>query len=321
MVHPRHLFLFSMINSFFGAARDVLDPILTALGGYQPLASDATGRPASPDHVLANLAKLPKGEDIDHIGSSFVATTNLGFAYVYSFRLLYLLETGHEDPFKGASGSHLAKLYDTLPVPVKEALSEVYSSIGSHDLEMEISLGHGRRTGSQGNTSGPMNLRQQLRQWQSQGMLQDSHRKLVDAGDSSVVNLLIPLRAMLLLDRILAKQIAPRLELDYTTMDQEMSSSTEDPRLEWNGTTASVSLPDKRGRVLRASWDPAVTSVVRIKESEADEWSPGFETPLSTCTFVGLKPDTEYDVQLTHKNSAGESEPAYSKMRTKAEGK
>ena len=320
MVHPRHLFLYSMINSFFGTARDVLDPVLTALGGYQPLATDATGRPAPPDHVVSNLAKLPQNEHFDHIGASFVATTNLGYAYVYSFKLLYLLETGQDGSLKGASISHLAKLYDALPRPVQEALSEAYSGIGSHDLEVEISLGRARRKDANGDVSGPLSLRQQLHQWQSRGMLHDSHRKLVDAGDSSVVYLLIPLRAMLLLDRILATQLAPRLGLEYRPMDREMSSRMEDPKLEWDGTTLSVSLPDKRGRVLKASWDPAVTSVIRIKESETDEWSPGFETPLSRCTFVGLKPGTEYDVQLTHKNSAGESKPVYSKVRTKAEG-
>ena len=319
-VHPRPLFLYSMINSFFGASRDVLDPVLTALGGYQPLATDATGRPASPEHVVNNLANLPQHEHFDCVGASFVATTCLGYAYVYSFKLLYLLETGRDDPLKGSSRTHLAKLYDALPTPVREALSNVYSDIGSHDLKLEISLGHARRKDEDRHPSGPIGLRQQLHQWQAHGMLQDSHRKLADASNASVVSLLIPLRAMLLLDRILASQIAPRLGLDYKPMDHQMSSRTEDPKLEWDGKTVSVSLPDKRGRVLEAKWDPTITSVVRIRESDAEQWSPGFETPFNMCTFVGLKPDTEYDVQITHKNSAGEGEPAYSKVRTKANG-
>ena len=38
------------------------------------------------------------------------------------------------------------------------------------------------------------------------------------------------------------------------------------------------------------------------------------------CTFVDLKPDTEYEVQVTSKNSTGEGEPVYAKIRTNPEG-
>ena len=37
------------------------------------------------------------------------------------------------------------------------------------------------------------------------------------------------------------------------------------------------------------------------QESGTEAWSPGFETPFNKCSFVDLKPDTEYDVQVTHK--------------------
>ena len=320
MEQPRHLFLYGMITSFFGASRDVLDTVLTALGGYEPLATDAEGRPAPPDHVVSNFAKLPPHKRFDYVGASFVATSSLGYAYVYSFKLLYLLETGRDDPLKGSSRDHLAKLYDALPATVRNELSDLYNGVGSQDFEMEIRLGGTRRKDEDPHSSGRLNLRQQLHQWQSRGMLQDSHRKLADTADASVVRLLIPLRAMLLLDRILANKIAPRLGIAYTPMDAQMSNRTEGPTLKWDGTTVSVSLPDKRGRILDASWVPTITSVVRIRESDVDEWSPGFETPFNRCTFVGLKPDTEYDVQVTHKNSSGEGKPAFSKVTTKADG-
>ena len=271
--------------------------------------------------MASNFAKLPQHERFDYVGASFVATTNLGYAYVYSFKLLYLLEKGRDDPLKGSSRAHLAKLYDSLPATVQNALSELYNGVGSHDFEMEVSLGGAQPKDENLQSSGPLNLRQQLHQWQLRGMLQDSHRKLAEATDAVVVRLLIPLRAMLLLDRILANQIAPRLGIGYAPMDHQMSNRTEDPKLKWDGTTVTVSLPDKRGRILEASWVPTITSVVRIRESDADQWSPGFETPFNRCTFVGLKPDTEYDVQVTHKNSAGEGQPAYSKVKTKADGR
>ena len=104
-------------------------------------------------------------------------------------------------------------------------------------------------------------------------------------------------------------------------MDQQMSSRTENPVLRWDGEMISVSLPDKLGRVLEARWNPTVTSVVRIRESGTEAWSPGFETPFNMCSFVDLKPDTEYDVQVTHKNDVGESKPSISSMKTDPKSK
>ena len=125
-----------------------------------------------------------------------------------------------------------------------------------------------------------------------------------------------PLRSVLVLDHILADQVAPTLGRDYKTMDQQLSSRTENPLLQWDGEMISVSLPNKLGRTLEARWNPTVTSVVRIRESGTDAWSLGFETPFDMCSFVDLKPDTEYDLQVTHKNDVGESEPAITMINT-----
>ena len=320
MTHPRFLFLFGMIQSFLDAARDALDPFLQSIDGYRPLDTDATGRPVAPAHVARKFSELSQKGHFSHVGASLMATTNLGHAYVYSFRLLNLLETGRDVSLSGSSQRDLATLYDELPAPVQKSLSDVYSGIGSHDLEMEVGFGQAAWGKDDRDVSGPMNLRQQLHYWHSHGMLQDSHRKLVETADTSVVRFLIPLRAMLLLDRILATQIAPRLGLKYTPMDQEMSRRTTNPNLEWDGTTVSVSLPDKRGRVMQAQWKPTITSVVRIREVGVEEWSPGFEIPFSRCRFVGLKPGTEYEIKVSHKNAAGEGKAAYTKHKTRPEG-
>ena len=159
-------------------------------------------------------------------------------------------------------------------------------------------------------------FRSTLAYWQSRGMMQDSHFALSGASRESVLRIFVPLRAVLILDRILAEQIAPKLGRKYITMDQQLSSRTEDPQLRWDGKMISVSLPDKLGRTLEARWNPTVTSVVRIKEFGTEAWSPGFETPFNQCSFVDLKPGTEYDVQVTHKNDAGESEPAIVSIKT-----
>ena len=95
-----------------------------------------------------------------------------------------------------------------------------------------------------------------------------------------------------------------------------MSSRTENPQLKWEGKMIFVSLPDKLGRTHEARWHPTITAVIRIRESGTEAWDPGFETPFNMCSFVDLKPDTEYDVQVTHKNEAGESEPSITTMKT-----
>ena len=57
-----------------------------------------------------------------------------------------------------------------------------------------------------------------------------------------------------------------------------------------------------------------------LREATAGNWSFGFETPLTACGFVGLKPDTEYEVEIRSKNASGESEPSLAKVRTSPEG-
>ena len=92
------------------------------------------------------------------------------------------------------------------------------------------------------------------------------------------------------------------------------------PNVKWNGETISVTLPDMRGHVIKAKWNPGVTSVVRIREVGADEWSPGFETPLTTCQFRALKPDTEYEFEVRFKNAAGEGRSTRTRARTGPDG-
>lgn len=309
-------FLYEMVVSFFEAAREALDPVLQAIDGYRVLDTDEHGVPAAPDYLVRKFAELPQGQQFRYIGACLRATTNLGLAYVHSFRLLSLLTVGEDALPRNATRPHLAKLYDALPTSIRDELSEMNGQVGSHDFEMELSLGPPPSDRGESDSSSGRSFRQQLAYWQSRGMLQESHLLLATNGAASVIRLLIPLRSMLVMDGILADQIAPRLGLSYKTMDEWMSSRTEDPRLEWDGKTISVSIPDKLGRILGAKWNPMGTSVIRIRESDADEWSPGFETPFNMCTFVDLKPNTEYEVKVTHKNAAGESEPAISRMKT-----
>ena len=309
-LQPHVPFLYEMVISFFEAARETLDPVLRAIDGYRELETNEDGRPAAPDHVARKLAELPSGVAVRHVGACLSATTNLGLAYVHSFRLLSFLTQNKDALPPNAAKPHLAKLYDALPTALQEALCKIYDEVGAHDFEMELSTGPFSEDTRDETLSSGRDFRSALAYWQSRGMLQDSH-----LSPSGAIRVFIPLRSVLVLDRILADQVAPTLGRDYKTMDQQMSSRTENPLLKWDGEMIAVSLPDKLGRTLEARWNPTITSVVRIRESGTEAWSPGFETPFNMCSFVDLKPDSEYDLQVTHKNEAGESEPVITTIK------
>ena len=315
-LHAYVPFLYEMVISFFEAARVTLDPVLHAIDGYRELETEHDGRLAAPDHVVRKLAELPGGGAVRHIGACLSATTNLGLAYVHSFRLLSFLAQNKDALPANAANPHLAKLFDALPTALREMLCTIYDEVGAHDFEMEMSIDPFPEESRDEPKSGGRNFRSMLAYWQSRGMLHDSHLSLSGTSRASAIRVFIPLRSVLVLDRILAEHIAPRLGRDYTTMDRQMSSRTDNPRLMWDGKMISVLLPDKLGRTLEAQWNPTVTSVVRIRESGTQAWSPGFETPFNMCSFVDLKPDTEYDVQVTQKNDVGESEPAITLIKT-----
>lgn len=315
-LHPQVPFLYEMVISFMESARVTLDPVLQDIDGYRELELEKDGRPAAPDHVVHKFAELPNGMAVHHIGACLSATTNLGLAYVHALRLLSFLTRNEDSLPVNAAKPHLARLFDALPTTTRDALCKVYEEVGAHDIEIELSVGGFAGEAREDSKSYGRDFRSALAYWQSRGMLQDSHLSFSGKNRASVVRVFIPLRSVLVLDRILAQQIAPTLGLEYRTMDQEMSSRTEDPQLMWDGEMISVSLPDKLGRILEARWNPTVTSVIRIRASGAETWGPGFETPFNQCSFVDLKPDSEYEVQVTHKNDVGESEPVITSITT-----
>ena len=99
------------------------------------------------------------------------------------------------------------------------------------------------------------------------------------------------------------------------------AETRSNPRIQWDGTTWLVRLPVQDGNTLEAKWNPGVTYVVRIREAGMEAWSFGFETPLTHFSFVDLKADTEYEMQVHAKNAAGEGEPSLVRMRTNPAGK
>ena len=93
-----------------------------------------------------------------------------------------------------------------------------------------------------------------------------------------------------------------------------------DPEVKWEDGTWFVTLPVDGGKVVEARWKPGVTYVVRIREAGTEHWGWGFETPISSFTFVDLKPDTEYQVQVSARNAQGEGGTSYISLRTDPAG-
>ena len=96
------------------------------------------------------------------------------------------------------------------------------------------------------------------------------------------------------------------------------------PPVVWNGQAYAICLPWP-SEVSQREWlevevTPQVTYVVRVRESGTDEWLVGVETPLTSCTLVELKPNTEYEMEVRAKTAAGESEPAVVTCRTGHDG-
>ena len=98
------------------------------------------------------------------------------------------------------------------------------------------------------------------------------------------------------------------------------------PPVTWDGNsrTFSIVLHGLKGvnvdDGIEVQWSPSVTYVVRIRELGQPGWSIGVETPLQAISFVDLKPDTEYEMEVRTKNSGGESSPVMMRTRTNRDG-
>lgn len=92
------------------------------------------------------------------------------------------------------------------------------------------------------------------------------------------------------------------------------------PIINWDGAEWVVRLPVEDDKVLEAKWAPRLTYVVRIREAGASKWSFGFETPLTHFSFVDLKADTDYEMEVRSKTSSGEGEPKLIRLHTNPTG-
>ena len=101
------------------------------------------------------------------------------------------------------------------------------------------------------------------------------------------------------------------------------------PSINWDGKTFKVNIPlpdlpkdlnRQKGLVLDMEVEPSLVYVVRIREAGTDRWSPGFVTPFTQQQIQDLKPNTEYELQVTAKNKHGESPPNSIRVKTNRHG-
>lgn len=64
-------------------------------------------------------------------------------------------------------------------------------------------------------------------------------------------------------------------------------------------------------------FEPPVLYDVRIRKAGSHDWGPGYLAPYSAATFIGLEPDTEYEVQVSPVDSSGNPVPNLSSMTSK----
>ena len=87
--------------------------------------------------------------------------------------------------------------------------------------------------------------------------------------------------------------------------EQWNTERQSEPPVSWDSNENSFTIVIRRTKqdgseeTLEAEWRPPVLSVVRIREKKDVEWGPGVVLPVTSCRFVGLKPNTEYEAQLS----------------------
>lgn len=303
---------FSLVRSFLGAALDALGyPLFTETETSWRISTETDVKPLAAGELAQGFGELSVQDAASLISSSCVASANLQFGYEHAFKLVRFIETGEGFVTDSQGQINLLRMFDELQPKVREEIEKLHERLASRDYVIEGAFGEeDGMVVTVGGQNGSTGFRDSLVDWQGYGSLAGWHRQFEGARDPIRTRVTVPLRFVDLLDRVLSDILAPKMGISYISMTGP-GAPIRPPELRWNEASIFVSLPDNRGRLLTANWKPSITSVVRIRSSGEERWSPGFETPINGCSFVGLEPGVEYEVNITHRNDAGEGDPAY----------
>ena len=215
LLAPVVLRRFMMITSFINAAKNILHPVLEKVDGFRPVDTNDKGLPEQPDHVMNRYRQMDEVGRAEVVCSSSVACTNLGYALEQTLKLLVCLETGKNRTWYGSKGHELQRIFSELSCETQNQLSDIYKKTEAHDILLEEGFGKKPEWDNEHQRVGS-DLRSMLQYWHSSRELQGSRYKYVDAGSGTVVQILIPLRTVLFIERVVSSQLAPKLGLQYT---------------------------------------------------------------------------------------------------------
>ena len=307
--------LFESMLSYFNIAQEAIDSVLQALDGSQEQTTDSNGIPNPPEDVVQHLSALSHEEFERHIGSILSAATNLGLAYEHFFGLMNVMSRSEICSSTGAVTLGLVELLEALPRDVQDDLSRAYEQTPYHDFEIELGAVPLKKDTDESKSTNN-DLHTTLTYWEEGGLIGNRLNQLVDASQRSTKRIFLPYRTILALDRMIDKVLKPKIGRSYTTIEENYANYVKGPVLSWIDEEIVVSLPRRLGRNLEAKWKPSLTTVIRIREAGTNDWRFGFETPLNTCSFVDLTPDTSYELALSQKNEQGESERRTEEFKT-----
>lgn len=214
---------FTMIAAFIQAAKFLLVPILKNIDGFGPLETEPTGEPKPPkrqEEIFINMHELDRARVM---GSSCVASSNLGYALEQTFKLMKYCETGLQKSWSGQSGHSLPLLFKALESETQKLLSDIYRNVKFHDFQFEeaINTKFPKEKVSMRDTG---DLFSQLQYWQQKKLLQGSRYKYIDATPTgSIVQVLIPYRTVRFLDEVLTEVLALKLKFGERVLDYSVS--------------------------------------------------------------------------------------------------
>lgn len=288
------------------------------IGFFDSLKKIDKDAPFNPVQFAQKFANLSPPDQIKYVGACLSANTNLGLAYAHVFRILAMFESGIDLLSRSDSETpciDLVQMFDSFSEKLQTTLENIYETVDQSNIHVDIKFRHSQKRKPVLDGNGKRGFRLELEEWQRVHLLHNSHY-LFSNVDEGIFRFMIPLRALFILDRILSHLIAQPLDIPYTEMDDDLSIQLVKSSLDWDGKIISVEIADKFGKMIEANWKPPETSVIRIRKFGTDEWSPGFETPFSFCTFVGIAPETDYEIQKTRKDELGdEGEPEIEKIK------
>ena len=112
---------------------------------------------------------------------------------------------------------------------------------------------------------------------------------------------------------------------------ESYKTSQKRPPVSWNATTKTFNIflegilrdlgIKGKDNNLEIKFTAPITYLARIREAGTENWIIGIETPLTSCKFYDLKPNTEYEFEVRTKMGNKLSEPAIAKITTKSDGR